>query len=388
MSRQAGLCRLACAVAFGAVLALPLSADGKKVGARSAEAGFHPGKPPAGLSAEATAALARIERWKCDREHAATACADGRVLYASALDGKARAARVAMIEKLCAASDALLPAPARKADPDAPKAEWGTLHEPERGALLLVEAADSADYAALVDALKLGVADEPALAHLGAWLEPQRDQPGFVCEETLTAAWQSAPPGIEADTVWRNENELAHRLAHLLLYRRYGELPHWLRTAAAWHFEQLATGTIHCFPGRSGFVAVDGDHDGWQDALANEFKGRKREPLRFDEFGAWRRGSWSDVDAAHAWGTFEYLATKEPQRLSALCEALRVYRVEHAVTKHADGSWELVPGYAIPIGEQQALFERQLGSDFLARVSAFLADWKGWKDPALLSRRK
>lgn len=388
MSRQMGLCRLACAVAFSAVLALPLTADGSKPGAQSAEAAFRPGKVPAGLPAESAAALARIERWFADRDYVVSACADGRVLYVSSLTGKVRAARVAGIEKTCAAFDALLPAPARNADRAAPQAEWGALHQPEHGALLLVEAADTDDYASLVDALKLSLADEPAYASLGGWLEPQRDQPGFVCVETLTAAWQAAPPGIEAETVWRNENELAHRLAHLLLYRRYGELPHWLRTAAAWHFEQLATGTIHCFPGRSGFVAVDGDHDGWQDALANEFKGRKKDPLRFAEFGGWKRGEWSDDGAAHAWGTFEYLATKEPKKLSALCEALRLYRVEHGIVTHEDGSWELVPDYAIPLAEQQTLFEKQLGADFLAKTSAFFVDWKGWKDPATLSKAK
>ncbi|TAJ20754.1 MAG: hypothetical protein EPO68_05870, partial [Planctomycetota bacterium] len=107
MSRQVGFRRLACA-ALGALLALPLTAtprvsidgkpnDGKKV----VEAAFHAGKRPDGLSAEAAAALARIERWKCEREYAVSACADERVLYVSALEGKARAARVALIEKLC-----------------------------------------------------------------------------------------------------------------------------------------------------------------------------------------------------------------------------------------------------------------------------------------------
>lgn len=400
MSRQVGLGRLVRAVSLGAWLALPLAALSSRPhvrcvplagsaaldGKQAKDAAFHPGKPPPGLSAEAAAALAHIERWKCEREYTVSACADDRVLYVSALDGKVRAARVDEIERVHAAFEALLPAPERKVDPNAAKPEWGALHEPERGALLLVEVADASDYAALVDALKLSLADMPQYARLGSWLEPQRDQPGFVCAETLIAAWQSAPPDIEEDTVWRSQNELAHRLAHLLLYRRFGELPHWLRTASAWHFEQLATGTIHCFPGRTGFVAVDGDHDGWQDALANEFKGRKKDPLRFDEFGGWKAGRWAEEDAARAWGTFEYLATKEPKKLSALCEALRLHRVEHSIVTHADGSWELVPGYLVSVADQRALFEKHLGADFLGKTSAFFVDWKGWKDPAARSK--
>jgi hypothetical protein len=391
MSRQSWFARGARSAALIALIAAAPAAaafDGKPSSPRVVEAGFHPGKPPAGLPAESAAALARLDSWSRDRDYKASACCDERVLYVSRLEGKARAARIASIETLYAAFEALLPEPARSAASAEPVAEWGNLHRPESGALLLVESAELEDYEALIDALKLSVSDEPALAYLGGWFDAQRGQPGLLCTDALTAVWQSAPADIEMDTVWRSQNELAHRLAHLLLYRRFGELPHWLRTAAAWHFEQLATGTIHCFPGRDGFVAVDGDHDGWRTVLTNEFKGRKKSPLQMSEFADWKRGTWDDAEAARAWGMFEYLVTKHPQRISALCEALRSHRVEHGKTTHADGSWKLVPNYAIPDSEQQQICAQHLGADFLEKAGAFFADWKGWKNPATLAKGK
>jgi hypothetical protein len=377
------------ATALAALHAGDGAASKPSASAGTVEASFKAGKAPAGLPPETLAAAKRIERWSDAYDYQLTACAGGRVVLVSTLSGKALQGRVQRIERLHAAFEALLPEPQRAAAKAGEvEADWGSLHRPEQGALLLIEAGDHEDYEQLVDELKLEAKGNGDLVYLVNWFENHRDQPGFVSNETLTSAWQVAPPGIEEETVWRAENEMANRLAQLLLYRRYGELPHWLRMALSWHFEQGATGTIHCFPGRTGFVAVDGDHGGWKDALKNEFKDRKKSPLSFSEFADWKRGSWDEARAAYAWGLVEYLATKEPQELGAYLEALRLHRVENAIVRHADGSWQLKPGYEIPQAEQAQLYEARFGKDGLAKASVFLGEWKGWKAPATPSQSK
>ena len=59
------------------------------------------------------------------------------------------------------------------------------------------------------------------------------------------------PAGMEE---WDIENELVHRLAHLLLLRRFGQQPFWLTMGFSWYVEKEMRGAIYCYPYRSGFV--------------------------------------------------------------------------------------------------------------------------------------
>lgn len=242
----------------------------------------------------------------------------------------------------------------------------------ERSPVVLIRVGTTTHYDALVTQMTVW---NP---YLGPWADSARRNTGFVHGEGAAGAWLDAPPGIEIGTVWRTDNELVNRLAQLLLEERHGDQPHWLRTAVAWSLEHDVMGDIYSFPARDEFVSV-ADHGGWDHELANEFKGRKKEPLRYEEIVSWRRGTW-DADAVPlAWGLVRFLALHRPSALARLADALGRYREEHCRVTHTDGRWEIIPGYEIPAEEQVALLAEVLGPDAAAEASEFFRKGKRYK---------
>ena len=242
----------------------------------------------------------------------------------------------------------------------------------ERSPVVLIRVGTPTHYDALVTQMTVW---NP---YLGSWADSARQNTGFVHGEGAAGAWLDAPPDIEIGTVWRTDNELVNRLGQLLLEERHGDQPHWLRTAVAWSLELDVMGDIYSFPARDEFVSI-ADHGGWQNELANEFKGRKKEPLRYEEIVGWRRGTW-DADAVPlAWGLVRFLALHRPSTLAQAAEALGRYRAEHCRITHPDGRWEIIPGYEVPAEAQVALLAEVLGPDGATEASEFFRKGKRYK---------
>lgn len=356
--------------------------DGRDTKGGWREASCRVGAPDDKLGAAARQVLERVSDWARKAGYVLRLSADERVVYATHLEGKPLAAREKLIEQTLAAFDALAPEPKRAEELPADPPAWGVVHQPEQGTLLLAELRDADDYVGITDRLAEQISAEPQIQHLAGWLRENQGQPGLISLELLTGAWQEAPENYEIDEVWRSENELVHRLAQLLVYRRFGEQPQWLRTAVAWSVEQKVLGSIYCFPARKGFVGI-GEHDGWQVALKAEFERRtKKEPLVIEELSGWKLNRWDEERAAHAWGLLQYLSVKHKAELAPFLEEMRLFRVEHGREVHDDGSWELIRGYDIPAEEQLRMLNAHFGASCLADASQFFRDWKGWKSPA------
>ena len=224
--------------------------------------------------------------------------------------------------------------------------------------------ADDSDYASLLDHL---VEIEPYLAD---WASHARGATGgFTLARPLVAGWVENGAGREE---WNPDNELAHRLGHLFLLERYGQLPFWLQTGMSWQIEQEVAGDIYCFPYRSGFVGVL-EHDGWKSFLKTRFKKRKKpdDYVRIEEIGAWKRGRFVEDGAAHAWGLARFLVDRHPEALPHVLSDLSQFRAENEIETFEDGSWRLIPGYEVPLEEQEAIFVRHVGEEFRAELTEF-----------------
>src|SRR5688572_16583569 len=318
-------------------------------------------------------ALRELEVWSawCEqRSYRAVLDDDGRALLIASstrsdLDKLSERAR-----KAAALVERLAPLPARDAGETYLVPEWGRgQHVPERDTATVVLVESEADFQALVGVL------EAAKPQLAGQLPRHLAVPAFHSAEAAMGALLSAPPDIEIGTVWRVDNEIVHRLARLLIYRRFGELPYWLELGLAWNVEQGVMGDLYSFPGREEFVSVD-DHEGWRKELQRKFKARRKEPLRIEELSAWNPPQWNGNCAALAWGMGQFLAQEEPEELAAALEELRLDMKANGVKVEADGSWQMVAGYKTSAERQHAILARHFGDDYLARASDFFRTWK------------
>ena len=278
-----------------------------------------------------------------------------------------------LVQKSVAAFEALLPAPPRDPEETFLEAEWGQGEIiPDRDPVVLVELDRTEHFVSLLDYVGQ---TSPQLA---SWAQGMKSSTGFVHEGVLSAAWLSAPPDLELGDVWRPGNELVHRLARVLLRRRFGDQPHWFKVGVAWRLEQDVLGDIYSFPGRNTFVGV-GEHVGWEGELKRAFGKRKKEPLRIAEFGEWRTGTWDDSSAACAWGMVTFLARHRPESLSSIAEGFRKAHKRGAIVVHEDETWELLPGYQVPLDEQLAILKEHAGEDVLEQASEAFRQGRKYK---------
>ena len=318
-------------------------------------------------------ALHELELWSAwceERGYRAVLDDDGRALLIASssrsdLDRLSERARKAgmLVEHLA-------PLPQRDPGETFLTPEWGRgQHVPERDTATVVLVESEADFQSLLAVL------ESMKPQLAGQLPRHQAVPAFHNAEASMGALLSAPPDIEIGTVWRVDNEVVNRLARLLLYRRFGELPYWLELGLAWNVEQGVMGDLYSFPGREEFVSVD-DHEGWRKELQREFKARRKEPLRIEELAAWTGPEWSDKAAALAWGMGQFLGTQPSDKVAAALEELRLDMKEHGVHVEADGSWKMVAGYKTSPARQNEILARHLGDDYLQRASAFFCAGK------------
>jgi hypothetical protein len=175
---------------------------------------------------------------------------DGRVLLL--VPGKKSASKeLALIDKTAKYVDAILPVPpgveAPKPEPPPPppsepkpgedggipewhsEFSWGA-GEWKRDAetVVLVQATDSDDYVHAIEHLAA------SFDYLKAWVGSARGFAGCTLEQPLAAIWLMADKDLEE---WDPLNELVHRLATLLILRRFDHQPPWILQGLAWHVE-------------------------------------------------------------------------------------------------------------------------------------------------------
>jgi hypothetical protein len=307
-----------------------------------------------------------------DREAVLHLSPDGRVLLVTHSDGNQLKKELELIERTAGLVDAILPLPAREEAPDT--APEGDAPEPlyvprpnDDATVVLVQSSDQEEYALVLDKL---VASEPYLESFGL---SARRLAGFTLVRPLVATWIESLDGQEE---WDVRNELVHRLAHLLVARRFGELPFWLESGIAWHVEEQLMKGIYCFPYRNQFVFAT-EHSAWTSELASAF--RRREAPFFEDLCAWQRGTYRGAQARQSFGFARFLAEHHSDVFGAVLDDLFDLRSRHGVVVHDDGNWELIPGWEAPAADQLAVFQRHLGEDVLSEVATYFEKGSKYK---------
>ncbi|MEM7305161.1 MAG: hypothetical protein AAF682_00755 [Planctomycetota bacterium] len=209
--------------------------------------------------------------------------------------------------------------------------------------------------------------------YLESWLNAGLHYAGFHLERPLAAVWVEEAEGLEEYDV---ENELVHRLTHLLTVRRFDQQPYWLTTGLAWHVESKLLKSIYCYPYRAEFV-YETEHTSWEADLRAAHKGSTA--LRMDEVVGLRRGTFTIAEARNAWGAATFLARHHTDGLAPILEELRLLRDEKGIVRHGDGSWERVAGYEVSHVDQLAVLQRHAGESFLTELLAFYEKGKRYR---------
>ncbi len=325
---------------------------------------------------EASTLIAKVEPysdWAQENQYHLALSQDARVILLSD-SPKLSKKRMKLVESALDAFDQLMTPPDRSQSTEKfLSASWGVgQHRPDAEPIVLIEVQAQNEYEALCASIGK---DNPNLSN---WASHAADAPGFAEEQLSISAWQTAPDGFEIGKVWRPENELVNRLARMLLHRSFGPQPTWLRIAAAWRIEMQVMDSLYCFPYRQEFVGV-GEHSGWANELKRRFKKRKKQPLQFTEFAAWKRNTWNPDEVQLSWGFVEFLARHHPGTLPAAAEQYRtLYKAKSTITS-PDGSWRIDPTYQIPLEEQLQILQSSVGANLLEEASSFLRTWKRYK---------
>lgn len=239
----------------------------------------------------------------------------------------------------------------------------------DTGTMVLLQAADEEEYHVLLDEVIKGE------VYLWEWRTSARRLAGFTLTQPLVAMWIESLDGQEE---WDIRNELVHRLAHMTVARRFGELPYWLQMGFNWHFEEELLSGIYCFPYRSQFVYAT-EHSSWPSDLAKDFRNRKK-PY-FEDLANWRRGSYQGEQARQAFGFARFLLTHHQEQTPQMLANLFHLRATQGVVVRADGGWELIPGWEAEPDRQAQLIEGILGEDGLEQAALYFEKGKRYKKP-------
>jgi len=359
---------------------------------------------PDGVSEQARAAVSAWAPWIAQHDYRMDLDASARVLLVSSHTRARVAGELGLIERTGALFDALLPPPPPSSgapapvqgepkpapgaapipeDPEAPPSglqpvpaedpvdqrtaarpatTWGAGSlEPDGQAAVMLVLKTEGDY---LSALEFLTGLQPYLAE---WIEEARKHTGFAIEVPLCGAYVENASEQEE---WNPDNELVHRVMRLFVMRRFGQPPYWLAAGLSWYAELKVMKTIYCFPYRVGFVGV-GEHGGWDAWLRSTFGDKKRLPVTMKELTVLSRGSYDDDGARMAWGFVDFVARRHPAAFSSLLEELRLFRHEHDRVELPGGTWRRKRGYEVPVEQQEAILEQQLGQDFLPELTRY-----------------
>lgn len=204
---------------------------------------------------------------------------------------------------------------------------------------------------------------------LSIWARSASQMLGFTLLRPLCAAIVMEAEGNEE---WSPEHELANRLTQLLLQRRFGQQPYWLRQGIAWCAEWRLNSELYCFPYRKEFVPR-AEHGAWALEAKVLFQKRASIAVSLEELHECQSGSWNGPAARKAFGVAGYLLSRNPAELSAALEALRVHRELDNRATRADGSWSRIPGYEVSGADLDRILGAQLGSEWRSAATAHVA---------------
>lgn len=300
----------------------------------------------------------RWSAWAAEHGHKVTSMGGGRVLCVhpasrTSLGELTRTvdATVARFDELCGAPQS----PARDGDDAASPAA-----NPSLTPAVLLDLADRTSFGAAMDEL----AEQNRYAE--SWLRGLAANPGdFVLEEPVVGALAFFTGEREE---WDPMNEVAHRVAHLLLVQRFGHQPNWLRVGLSWTIEQDVRGSIYCFPGRTDFVSV-AEHGGWSDELCAAYKPKSAPAITIEELTKLSRGTFKVDAAARAWGAARYLAEHERNALPKVLADLRTAWEHDSRETRPDGSWVRKADFELDAAAQREIFERHAGPELWSRMT-------------------
>lgn len=360
------------------ILALPASAAGGGEQVVHVAGEDHPlTELPAAVDERMRAAVERWAPWAEELDYRMDIDPTGRVLLLTGDGTKGKKAKkmVPLVAATTAVFDELLPEPEVRADAgeQVEQPTWGVgIPVPGQDPIVLICAASEHHYSRMLEHLT------ELYPYLKQWAAGAHGGPAFVDFATQTSGWLDAPPDMEIDLVWRTENELVDALALLLVQRRFGNQPDWMRQGIAWYHEMQVHGDIYSFPGRDSFASV-GEHAGWKNELKRAFKKRKKQPLELDEFVTLSRGTWEQAKAELAWGFVEFLAEYKRDSFPAMLEGLRISHKRNSRIDHEDGTWELIPGYVVPPETQREILLEEGGDALFEEASEYFVSWKPYK---------
>ena len=328
---------------------------------------------PASLPQSAHDTVAAWASWADENKYRLFLTDDGRVLLIVPLKNRSARKELALIEKTCEYIDEILPAPERETndsspeagkEPEAPKPgywswRWGDDGPPlDSETAVLIQVRDQKDYGA---ALRNVVSQHE---YLDDWLDTALGYSGFTLELPLCAVWLAGAKDLEE---WDVRNELVHRLATLLVLRRFDQQPYWLLTGLAWHVEYELMDSHYCFPYRSEFVYT-AEHTAWESMQKAAHDGS--ESLRMEQVTRLVRGEFYLEHARNAWGAASMLAKHYPESLALALEDLRLLRNDKGVSR-TSGTWTRITGWNPTPEDQLAILHARFGEDFLDEVLAF-----------------
>lgn len=318
--------------------------------------------------------------WAKDNEYRLDLSENGLTLLVSIDGNKAKrnaAKNMKLIEEILEYSEEIMPLPPTRAaqtqeadqdDEDDDSYEWGHIERETQTAVLL-ELDDLIHYSAAINHMV------KANKYLGRWASNVGNDTGFVAEDPLTGAWLPST-GVTEDYEGEAVNEMVNRLGQMLMLRRFGQQPYWIRMGIAWHIEMKVTGGVYCFPYRSGFVSAS-SHSSWDKLLENRVDKRDT-PLTMDEVAGLERGRWDSAAAEMAWGTVTFLVRFHPEALPKILDEFYTAWDEGGRDEQDDGTWERIAGYEPPKELQLEIIEKHV-PNFLPELLEFFAKGKRYK---------
>lgn len=212
--------------------------------------------------------------------------------------------------------------------------------------------------------------------YLKHWVTLGLTQTGFVHEKPLVGAYIQVASGMQE---WDPENELVHRVAHLLFVRRFSSIqPNWVISGVAWYLENLIRDAIYVYPYRSEFVFAT-EHTAWQHDLKNIFEGRGISPLEIYDLTEWKRGTYEGNAARMSYGFAEFLSKYRTKQFSVFLEGLRLFAMEDSKEYTGDVNWVRKPNYAVSAESQAALIIDFFGDFCMLDAADYFRKGKKYK---------
>ena len=352
---------------------LPLSASGPAASRVTDDEGvwvtwqkkkFHTSEPTSSIDEWAAKAAREWAGFAKANDYELFLADDQRVLLV--ISGKKRSDELALIEKTCEFLDETIRPPAEKPRVKAIPAGADPAQANDGDPLgvvtmVLVRVEDEEDMTALVNYCT------ELRPHLRAW-SVLGSSTAFYQQSPLCAAWLEMPEGLVEDE-WQTENELVHRLTHLIRLREYGVQPNWLAMGLAWYVEEELLSSIYCMPNRETLVEKK-EHKAWERDLRKLYK-KHEDPVRIEDLTELAAGTWDKEAALRAWGAVRYLAQYRPEALPLVLADLRMLWETKGVESSANGSWRRLPGFEVSNEDQLAVLKKHAGPEVMAEMGRF-----------------